>query len=105
MYSHEIETYLRVRNYLLKTPAEILEVTDTKKSPQINWVRFHNGPNDYEMTTSDEYYFKFHVLTIEEYAKECEELRQAEIANQTENIDQFEETKSKEKVLFINKCG
>jgi hypothetical protein len=75
MYSHEIETYLNVRNYLLKTPAEILEVTDVKKSPQINWVKFHNGPNNYEMTTSDNYYFKFHVLTIEEYAKECEETK------------------------------
>jgi hypothetical protein len=75
MYSHEIENYLKVRNYLLKTPAEILEVTDHKKSPQINWVKFHNGPNNYEMTTTDNYYFKFHVLTIEEYAKECEEAK------------------------------
>lgn len=101
MYSHEIETYLRIRNYLLKTPAEILEVTDAKKSPQINWVRFHNGPNNYEMTTSDNYYFKFHVLTIGEYAKECEDLKQLQKDSQTENINQFEE-KTKEKVLAMN---
>jgi len=75
MYSHEIENYLKARDYLLKTPAEILEVTDIKKSPQINWVRFRTGDNNYEMTTKDNYYFKFHVLTIEEYAKECEEVK------------------------------
>ena len=75
MYSHEIETYLRVRDYLLKTPVEILEVTDVKKSPQINWVKFHNGPNNYEMTTSDNYYFKFQGIEFDEAAEEEERKR------------------------------
>lgn len=75
MYSHEIKAYLDIRNNLLKTPEEILEVIDIKKNPQINWIRFHNGPNNYEITTSDEYYFMFHVLTIDEYAKECESVK------------------------------
>jgi hypothetical protein len=93
MYSHEIETYLRVRNYLLKTPEEIFEVTDLRKNPQINWISFHNGPNDYEVKTSDDYYFKFHILTIAEYAKECEEIRLAE------------EAANNPKVIVMKKCG
>ncbi len=75
MYSHEIENFLKIRNYLLKTPEEIIEVTDIKKSPQINWIKFHNGENNYEMTTHDNFYFKFHVLTIEEYALECQKTK------------------------------
>lgn len=75
MYSHEIKAYLDIRNNLLKTPEEILEVIDIKKNPQINWIRFHNGPNNYEITTSDKYYFMFHVLTIDEYAEECESVK------------------------------
>lgn len=73
MYSHEIAQYLELRNYLLKTPEEIDNVTSIKKNPQINWIKFINGDNNYEITTRDNYYFKFHVLTIEEYKKECDD--------------------------------
>lgn len=60
MYSHEIKRLLELKNYLLdrKDANKILNVKD---SPQINYVKYNQDTTDFEMWTSDNYYFKFKV--------------------------------------------
>lgn len=60
MYSHEIKQLLELRNYLLDRK-EANKVLDVNNSPQINHVKYNTHEDNFEMWTSDNYYFKFKV--------------------------------------------
>lgn len=58
MYSHEIKQLLELKNYLLDRQ-ETNKVLNVKDSPQINHIKYEN--DEFEMWTSDNYYFKFKI--------------------------------------------
>ena len=60
MYSHEIKQLLEFKNYLLDRK-EANRILNVKDSPQINHVKYNQDSNDFEMWTSDNYYFKFKI--------------------------------------------
>ena len=60
MYSHEIKQLLELKNYLLDKK-EANKILDIDSSPQINHVKYNQDTTDFEMWTSDNYYFKFKV--------------------------------------------
>ena len=60
MYSHEIKQLLELKNYLLDRK-EANKILNIKDSPQINHVKYNQDTTDFEMRTSDNYYFKFKV--------------------------------------------
>ena len=60
MYSHEIKQLLELKNYLLDRK-EANKILNIKNSPQINHVKYNTYDDDFEMWTSDNYYFKFKV--------------------------------------------
>lgn len=60
MYSHEIKQLLELKNYLLDRK-EANKILNIKDSPQINHVKYNQDTTDFEMWTSDNYYFKFKV--------------------------------------------
>ena len=60
MYSWEIEKLLQMRNYLIEGQ-EYIEISDIKKNPQINRVKYDPYNDDFEIWTNDNYDFKFKV--------------------------------------------
>lgn len=60
MYSHEIEEYLKLKEYVLEIK-EYIEVVGS--SPQINSIKYNNYENKFEIATDDNYNFKFKVKT------------------------------------------
>lgn len=60
MYSHEIKQLLELKNYLLDRK-EANKILNIKYSPQINHVKYNTYDDNFEMWTSDNYYFKFKV--------------------------------------------
>ena len=63
MYSWEIQKLLELRNYLLNSE-EYLNVCNT--SPQINRISYNGYEDNFNMTTKDNYHFKFKVKRLEE---------------------------------------
>lgn len=63
MYSHEIDQYLRVRNFLL-TIKEYDEVTNVEKSPQISRVKYDSWRDNFYMATRDNYEWNFKVKKL-----------------------------------------
>lgn len=60
MYSYEIKQLLELKNYLLDRK-EANKILNVKDNPQINHIKYNQNGNDFEMWTSDDYYFKFKV--------------------------------------------
>lgn len=60
MYSYEIKQLLELKNYLLDRK-EANKILNIKNSPQINHVKYNTYDDNFEMWTSDNYYFKFKV--------------------------------------------
>lgn len=60
MYSHEIDSYLRLRDHKL-TRNECNEILNPNNSPQINWMKYYPGNNEYQIKTTDGYYFIFFI--------------------------------------------
>ena len=60
MYSNEIKQLLELKNYLLDRK-EANKILNIKDSPQINHVKYNTYDDNFEMWTSDNYYFKFKV--------------------------------------------
>lgn len=60
MYSYEIKQLLELKNYLLDGK-EANKILNVKDSSQINHIKYNQNGNDFEMWTSDDYYFKFKV--------------------------------------------
>ena len=60
MYSHEIKQLLELKNYLLDRK-EANKILNIKDSPQINHIKYNTYDDNFEMWTSDNYYFKFKV--------------------------------------------
>ena len=60
MYSYEIKQLLELKNYLLDRK-EANKILNIKDSPQINHVKYNTYDDNFEMWTSDNYYFKFKV--------------------------------------------
>ena len=63
MYSHEIKQLLELKNYLLDRK-EANKIFNVKDSPQINHVKYNRDTTDFEMWTSDNYYFKLKVKKL-----------------------------------------
>lgn len=61
MYSHEIEEYLKLREYILNIQEYIAVVGS---SPQINSVKYNDKEDKFEISTDDRYNFKFKVKEI-----------------------------------------
>lgn len=66
MYSHEIQQLLELKQYLLEQK-EANKILDIKESPQINHIKFNPYNEDFEMWTSDNYYFKFKVKKVNKW--------------------------------------
>ncbi len=60
MYSHEIDNYLRTRNWVLNKD-EYFYITDIYKNPQISRVSYNCYDNSFVMYTKDGYIWKFYV--------------------------------------------
>lgn len=60
MYSHEIKQLLELKNYLLDRK-ESNKILDIDSNPQINHVKYNLYEDNFEMWTSDNYYFKFKI--------------------------------------------
>ena len=60
MYSHEIKELLELKNYLLDKK-EANKILYIDSSPQINHIKYNQDTKDFEMWTTDNYYFKFKV--------------------------------------------
>lgn len=60
MYSEEIETFLKERNYTV-TPEECDALMDVTVNTQITHMRYFCANNEYHISTDDGYYFKFTV--------------------------------------------
>lgn len=60
MYSAEIETFLKERNYIV-TPEECNLLMDINTNTQIKSMKYFCQSNEYHIVTDDDYYFKFYV--------------------------------------------
>jgi len=60
MYSNEIETFLKERDYVL-TPEECNVIMDINTNTQIAHIKFLCTNNEYYISTDDGYTFKFRV--------------------------------------------
>lgn len=60
MYSSEIETFLKERNYVV-TPEECNMLMDVNTNTQITHMRYFCADNEYHISTDDGYNFKFKV--------------------------------------------
>lgn len=60
MYSDEIETFLRKRNYVL-TPEECNVIMDISTNTQISHMKYFCSNNEYHISTDDGYNFIFTV--------------------------------------------
>jgi len=60
MYSWEIEEFLKKRDHIV-TPEECMMIMNPNQSNQITNVRYCTYNNEYQIQTSDGYYFMFIV--------------------------------------------
>ena len=60
MYSDEIESFLRERNYEI-TPEECNVLMDVDKNPQICHMQFYAGINECQIDTDDDYHLRFRI--------------------------------------------
>ncbi len=60
MYSNEIETFLKERDYVL-TPEECNVIMDINTNTQIAHIKYLWANNEYYISTDDGYTFKFRV--------------------------------------------
>lgn len=60
VYSWEIKEYLEQRDYIL-TPSECAMLIDLNENKQIMHVKYLCANNEYHISTSDGYNFKFYV--------------------------------------------
>lgn len=60
LYSYEIENYLKERNYSL-TAKECAELVNTTVNTQIVRVKYYPFDGNYQIDTSDGYYFRFTI--------------------------------------------
>lgn len=60
MYSSEIETFLKERNYVV-TPEECNMLMDVNINTQITHMSYFCADNEYHISTDDGYNFKFKV--------------------------------------------
>ena len=60
MYSHEIDAIIRENNYQLSSSV-YLEISDTKKSPQIDHIKYDAWSHKFNMWTKDGYGWTFTV--------------------------------------------
>lgn len=58
MYSHEIETLLKLKNYLL-TAKEYINICDS--SNQIKYIKYDPFEDVFYINTKDNYNFKFKI--------------------------------------------
>lgn len=58
MYSHEIDCYLRDKNYLLNSD-ELLDIIDVRVNTQIKEIKYNTFDDSYEIWTYDGWYWKF----------------------------------------------
>lgn len=52
MFSHEIDNFLRIRNWCL-TPSEYLNITDFSQHSQLNRVTYNPFQDNYTISTKD----------------------------------------------------
>ena len=62
MYSQEMETFLKERNYVV-TPEECNILMDVNTNTQINHMQYYCADDEYVISTDDGYIFKFCVKT------------------------------------------
>ena len=60
MFSHEIDSYLRSRNWFL-TKEEYIYVSDIEASPQICRIKYEPFDNSFYMETNDGYNWSFGI--------------------------------------------
>ena len=60
MYSAEIDTFLKERNYRI-TPEECNVLMDVNTNTQISHMRYFVEGNEYHIVTDDGYFFRFWV--------------------------------------------
>lgn len=60
MYSAEIDTFLKERNYRI-TPEECNILMDVNTNTQISHMRYFVEDNEYHIITDDGYFFRFWV--------------------------------------------
>jgi hypothetical protein len=60
MFSHEIFRFLGERDNTI-SKSDFWMITDTKENPQIITIKYNSYDDTYEMSTEDDYYFKFRV--------------------------------------------
>ena len=60
MYSSEIETFLKERNYVVN-PEECNLLMDINQNPQIDHMQYFTADNQYVIFTNDNYCFRFWV--------------------------------------------
>lgn len=60
MYSHEIEEYIKLRNYILNIK-EYIEVVGS--SPQIDHIKYED--EHFQLDTTDNFHFKIKLKTRE----------------------------------------
>lgn len=58
MYSYEIDQLIKLRNYLIENEEYMKIVLN---SPQISYLKYDPFTKDYEMWTSDNFYWKYKV--------------------------------------------
>lgn len=65
MYSHEIQEYIKLRNYLIGGD-DLLTLTSIEENPQLNHIIYHPDSSSYEMWDRDGEYFNFKAMNYEE---------------------------------------
>ena len=65
MYSEEIKTFLKERNYKV-TPEECNLLMDVDTNTQITNMKYFCVGNEYHIKTNDGYYFRFWVINNNE---------------------------------------
>ena len=63
MFSHEIDNYLRDKNWMLSSE-EYIYVTDVTHSPQIDHIKYNPYENNFYIHTSDGFEWTIRVYKI-----------------------------------------
>lgn len=61
MYSHEIDSYLRNRNWELN-PIEYMNIINVKASPELDHITYNHKDNDYKVWTKNGYEWTIKVI-------------------------------------------
>lgn len=69
MYSHEIGQYIDKYNHRLNT-VQLEVLMDTRLNPQISRIKYNDYSKEYEIWTTDNYYFKFNSVPYTDYINE-----------------------------------